>query len=131
MNKRNGSCNCGATTYELTGDVKNIVNCHCDLCRKMNGGAFSTYAVVSEKSLNVQSDSLSSHSVSENALKNFCANCGTPMFNSNKKYDGLRMVYLGSLDDTSDLVPAVNIYCESRLNWLNDLPEMTSLDQGF
>jgi len=35
-----GSCLCNAVQFKVTGDFKRIVNCHCNLCRKMNGAAF-------------------------------------------------------------------------------------------
>ncbi len=62
-----GSCNCGNVQFKVDGDVKRIVNCHCNLCRKMNGSAFSTYVVVLESDFKLTSGSLSFFDVSENA----------------------------------------------------------------
>jgi hypothetical protein len=41
-----GQCNCGAVRYTTNGEVQIIVNCHCNMCRSINGAAFSTYVVV-------------------------------------------------------------------------------------
>jgi len=131
MSKLTGSCNCGAIRYDVAGDIKSIVNCHCNMCRKMNGSAFSTYVVVSDDDFSLLSGGLKSHNVSEHAEKNFCAECGTPIFNSNPKYAGLKILHLGSLDDSLNIEPKVNIYCESRLDWLGHLPEIASLEQGL
>ena len=131
MHKLNGSCSCGAVKFQVNGDVKSIVNCHCKMCRKMNGPAFSTYVAVSDADFEILSGELNNYKVSENARKYFCGECGTPVFNSSSKYAGLKILHLGSLDTDSDFEPQVNIYCESRLNWFARLPELTSLDQGF
>jgi hypothetical protein len=40
MSNLKGSCNCGSAKYEVSGAVKKVVNCHCTLCRKVNGSAF-------------------------------------------------------------------------------------------
>lgn len=131
MTKLTGSCHCGTTRYEVVGDVISVVNCHCNMCRKMNGSAFSTYVAVSDDDFKLLSGDLKTHKVSERAEKSFCGMCGTPIFNSNPKYAGLKILHLGSLDDSSNLEPGVNIYCESRLDWLGKLPEIASLEQGL
>ncbi len=130
MQKLTGSCNCGAVQYQVTGDIKNIVNCHCNICRKMNGSAFSTYVAVSGDDFKLLNGKLKRHKVSSHAEKNFCGQCGTPIFNSNPKYAGLKILHFGSLDNSINLEPKINIYCESRLDWLDKLPEITSLEQG-
>jgi len=131
MSKLTGSCNCGAIKYEVAGNVRSIVNCHCKMCRKMNGSAFSTYVAVSEEDFALLSGNLKKRNVSDNAQKHFCGECGTPIYNSNPKYAGLTILHLGSLDDSLSLEPKVNIYCESRLEWLGNLSEIESLEQGL
>ncbi len=131
MHKLSGGCSCGAVRYAVNGDVRSIVNCHCSMCRKMNGSAFSTYVAVSDNNFEILNGDLESYKVSENAEKNFCGKCGTPVFNSSLNYAGLTILHLGTIDDELNLEPQVSIYCESRLNWLGKLPELTSLDQGF
>jgi hypothetical protein len=131
MKKLTGSCNCGAVRYEVDGESKNVVNCHCGLCRKMNGAAFSTYVVVLESDFRLLGGELRSWEVSENSTKFFCAKCGTPIFNANPKFEGLRILHLGSLDDSLNVAPQVNIYCESQVGWLDGIKELLSLDQGI
>jgi len=97
----------------------------------MNGAAFSTYVAVVDDEFEVLSGELKSHQVSENAKKHFCSACGTPIYNSSLKYAGLTILHLGSLDTKLKNQPQANIYCESRLDWLDAMPEMASLDRGF
>ena len=43
-----GSCLCGEVKYEISGEVGEIVHCHCQSCRKAHGSAFSSVASVSD-----------------------------------------------------------------------------------
>ncbi len=126
-----GACNCGDIRYEVAGEPKNVVNCHCGLCRRMNGAAFSTYVVVLEKELRLVQGHPASCQVTSNATKSFCSRCGTPIYNQNPKYEGLCMLYLGSLDEATELAPQINIYCESEVDWVGEVKQRKNLGQGI
>ncbi|BFT29052.1 GFA family protein [Alteromonas sp. D210916BOD_24] len=125
-----GSCNCKSVQFSSSDEIRAIVNCHCNLCRKMNGSAFSTYVVVASENFILKSGSLKTVQVSENASKSFCKHCGTPIYNQNPKLAGLKILYLGSIDNAPTLKPAINIYCESQLKWVNQLDALSNLEQG-
>ena len=127
-----GACDCGAVQYRITGAVKTIVNCHCNACRKRNGGSYSTYCVVAQDDLKITQgqDCVAAYEVSDSGKKQFCLKCGTPLFNVNKRYPGVSMVYYGSLSENSGLSPAFNVYCDSKLAWVDNLPGIKSFAQG-
>jgi hypothetical protein len=129
VSDHHGQCRCGDFQYRLAGEIKSVVNCHCNMCRSINGSAFSTYVVVSLDALDIVNgrDKLSKYQVTEGAIKNYCVNCGTPIFNINSiKYPGLAMVYLGTLMEPAPLTPAINIFSESKLPWIDSLIEIRS-----
>lgn len=126
-----GSCNCGAIKYGVSGDIRIILNCHCNTCRKMNGSAFSTYVAVSNENFELSSGTLKRHKVTDKAEKNFCGECGSPIFNSNPQYPGITILHLGSLDNMANLEPTTNIYCDSRLDWLGKLLDIPNLQEGL
>lgn len=130
MSSLNGSCHCGAVKYTVSGPIRRVVNCHCQLCRKINGSAFSTYVAVLESDFELQQGELLTYSVTDNASKSFCGRCGTPVFNTNAKYGDVRILHLGSLDEPGDIDPDVNIYCESQMNWVEQLADLPNLEQG-
>ncbi|MEO8673572.1 MAG: GFA family protein [Tahibacter sp.] len=121
----NGSCACGSVTFRA-GDALQFVNCHCTLCRGLNGSAFSSYVVVREDSFVVAgSDALCSHTVTDRTTKFFCGKCGTPICNANPTtYPGLRMLYLGTLANASELRPGMNIFCSSKLDWVDSMASL-------
>jgi hypothetical protein len=125
-----GSCACGAIRYRADMDIKNVVNCHCTQCRGMNGSAYSTYAALPESELQVEGEP-ATYAVTVDASKHFCPTCGTPIFNTNRRYPGACMLYLGTLKDAQDHKPSSNVYCESKLDWTQHLDKMPCFLQGF
>lgn len=117
-----GGCHCGAVALEIAAPIRTVVNCHCTMCRLMNGSAFSTYVVVPREALSLAgSENLGVHSPTPRACKHFCGKCGTPVFNINDRYTGLRMVYLGAVHAPEAPPPEFNVYCESELEWIAKL----------
>jgi len=122
MSERTGACRCGRVWYAAAGGIKAVVNCHCAMCRQMNGAAFSTYAVVSENGLSVTRGGalLAAYTVVGTATRHFCPRCGSPLFNTNPdRYPGLAMLYLGGIRGHEDLSPGANIHCDSKLPWVD------------
>ncbi|WP_338290527.1 GFA family protein [Planctobacterium marinum] len=117
--------------FTTSENVKAILNCHCNLCRKANGSAFSTYVVFLSSDFSLEKGTLKTVKISENASKSFCCDCATPIFNENPKYAGLKIVYLGALDKAQHLAPVVDTYCESQLQWITQMDNLKKMEQGF
>ena len=126
-----GSCLCGAVGYRAATPVRRIVNCHCGLCRKMNGSAFSSYAVIPFEALEISGEAyVAKYAVTERAKKHYCSRCGTPLFNLNSKYPGACMLYLGAVDGAEQYAPSLNVYCESMLSWLDGVVSLEGFPAG-
>lgn len=48
--KVSGSCLCGQVRYEVRGALRNVINCHCNKCRRMHGHV-AAYASVRREDL--------------------------------------------------------------------------------
>ena len=126
-----GACSCGSVKYRADADLRRIVNCHCNMCRQMNGSAFSSYAVIPRKFLVLSGDdNVAEYQVTEAARKHFCRKCGTPLFNTNEKYPGACMVYLGTLAGNERHLPSLNVFCESMLGWVENIGSIAKIEQG-
>ena len=131
MSSVEGSCLCGAVRFRAATEIRRVVNCHCGLCRRMNGSAFSSYAVVPYSALEVVGSSdLGAYAVTQRATKHYCRRCGTPLFNLNSRYAGACMLYLGAIENCSDFAPALNVYCESMLSWLETVTSLEGFQAG-
>ena len=125
------SCSCGAVRLAAEADARRIVNCHCNMCRRMNGSAFSSYVVIPHKTLSVDgSEHVATYEVGSGALKHYCSKCGTPLFNVVARYPGACMIYLGAIEPVPAGVPSLNVYCDSMLSWVERLASIQGLPTG-
>lgn len=131
--EQTGACACGAVQYQITGPVKLVVNCHCNACRKRNGTPYTTYCVLAQEDLNITQGqaSIATYEVNTGGKKRFCSQCGTPLYNRNKRYPGVSMLYHGTLSQGDVLSPAFNIHCDSKLAWVDNLSGIKSFEQGI
>jgi len=128
-----GSCFCKAVRYRITSAIPLAVNCHCNQCKKANGGAFSSLAVVRARHLEFLTgdDCLATYQLGDKVAKHFCRHCGTPIFNRNSGYPGRCMVALGSLDNPAAVTPTANIHCASKLAWVFTDDGLQNFAQGY
>ena len=132
MKFKNGSCPCGNIKFKLKEEPKLTVNCHCNNCRSHTGSAFSTYVAFPLSSLELMNGKeYMSEYITDKGTKYFCKNCGTPIYNITKSNPDGCMIYLGVLENISDLTPRRNIWCESKLEWVNNISSIKSLEQGI
>jgi len=128
-----GRCACGAIHYRITTRIRQAVNCHCSMCRRHNGAAFSSYAVVPEKFFEIDDaeGKLANYPFSERVHKHFCSTCGTPIYNTNSRYAKYLMVFLATLDEPQQIVPNANIFCSNRLDWTGAVDAIDSYPEAF
>ena len=121
-----GSCLCGKIEYEISGQVGDVVHCHCQTCRKAHGSAFSSVAAVDDNEFTlIGRDFLSFFESSPGKKRYFCSNCGTQIY---AKREGTAHIILrlGSIDDHPDADEKNHIWVSQKASWytLNqNLPE--------
>lgn len=76
----NGSCLCGAVTFEVEGDLPPPDACHCTNCRKQSGHFFASTDVPRERVSIHGSDKVTWYRSSEKARRGFCSVCGSSLF---------------------------------------------------
>jgi len=122
-----GSCLCKRIQYSITGNIGDIVHCHCETCRKAHGAAFSSVASVEDSNFNVLNGqgSLKSFESSVGKKRFFCGDCGSQIYakRDNTKHIILRM---GSLDSAPVSLEKEHIWVSQKASWYtinNPLPE--------
>jgi hypothetical protein len=54
--------------------------------------------------------------------RHFCSKCGSHFLSGGPAYESLEFIKAGTLDDPNWAVPALHIWCEEKIDWL-ELPE--------
>lgn len=130
-----GGCLCGNIRFEITGEIQDIVCCHCSQCRKAQGSAFATNGNVDIKEFNfIQGEGeLTGYESSPGQTKYFCRNCGSPIFSkATSKPDKVR-VRLGTIETDILERPVGHIFVASKANWDdigNKLPQYEEYEQN-
>lgn len=122
MTQISGGCLCGAIKYTSDAAPALVVVCHCTHCQKQSGAAFSVNVGVPKGSLKFTSGKTSifedKGSSGLPVYRHFCSSCGSPIFSDVVAMPQLDWVKAGTLDDSSWIKPAVNVWCESAQNWV-------------
>lgn len=118
MKLTNGQCSCGTVKFKFHADELTAYQCHCSICRKATGSAYSTTLMAKKDSFEWVSgkDQISSYSKENGYKNNFCSCCGSPVPNLFRDYP-LYSVPVGSLEDKNHIEIKVQIFCGSKASW--------------
>lgn len=75
-----GSCLCGGVRYELHGEMRDVVVCHCLQCRKTSGHLVAATRVHQDRLVLKNEETLSWYASSDTAKRGFCNRCGSGLF---------------------------------------------------
>ncbi len=114
-----GKCLCGAIHISVVGKIKDIIHCHCSLCRKSTGSAFATNGFVNSAEFKVGSGSekLKTFIFKPGRKRHFCTDCGCPVFSSNDEDLSRVRVRLGLFDSDINEKPISHNFVTSKANW--------------
>ena len=123
-----GSCLCGAIRYEVPGPARYLGNCHCSMCRKQHGAAFSTYAQFSRDGFHITQgeDGLKSYASSPPVKRQFCETCGSTLFFLYANEPNQIWIAAGTLDTDPGVPHGGHIFVGSKAPWYpitDDLPQ--------
>lgn len=107
-----GSCLCGAVRYEVDGELRDVVNCHCAMCRKTHGH-IGAYTATKKAALRLtESRGLKWYAASNIARRGFCSECGGSLFwePSGKDYISIAA---GTVDPPTGLKTVMQIHVNS------------------
>jgi len=75
-----GSCLCGAVTFEVSGELKAPVACHCSQCRKQSGHFWAAMDVARSDVTISGEEHVTWFRASPKVRRGFCARCGSFLF---------------------------------------------------
>ncbi len=120
-NINKGSCLCGKIAFSVSEFEPLVGHCHCTMCRKFHGAAFSTFVEVKLEHLTwLRGESeFSSYQAENDTVRQFCQHCGSSlMFISsfNQKAKTVE-VALACFDTEPPVSPDAHIYLASKVSW--------------
>mgnify|MGYP000034599828 CR=1 FL=1 len=128
--KNSGSCLCKQVTFEVDKFQGPIGHCHCKMCQKFHGAAFSTFAEAKRTDLHWLSgeELLKDYCADNESIRTFCACCGSSLLFESKhnRSEGTIEIALAAFDSLEKLHVDAHIYTESKADWfdINDnLPQ--------
>ena len=106
-----GGCLCGGVRYRITGPRRDIINCHCENCRRTHGH-IAAYTSVQQSDLVLDSQQTLQwyHDESPNTYRGFCNRCGASLFWDARDGRKKMSVAAGSLDDSDKLKTIGHVY---------------------
>ncbi|MGX9522516.1 GFA family protein [Vibrio mediterranei] len=116
-----GSCLCGSVSFEINGDIDQVVHCHCEMCKKAHGAAFASFGLVAQSDFQWlgQEDIVVFKSSTETHRK-FCKNCGSSLqwHKYNDPFNEGRISFALGLLDTS-FTPKEEVHCyeDKKASW--------------
>lgn len=117
LGKRTGSCLCGGVAYEIEGEMREIVGCHCEQCRKTSGHHVAATRVDAAALTMVRDATLTWYRSSGAAERGFCARCGGNLF-WRRIESGKISIMAGTLDDTSGLPLGRHIFVKDKADYV-------------
>jgi hypothetical protein len=116
-----GGCACGAIRYECTAPPLRMVNCHCRDCQRASGSSYSPTVIMSANSVHLLRGECKEHRITGEsgnvAKRQFCGNCGTPLFAGSLARAEFLGVKAASLDDASWFEPEADVWVDSAQPW--------------
>ena len=117
-----GSCNCGSVKWKATGDMRQVIACHCSQCRKQTGLYYAATNVANDRLSVEGAEYLTWYQSSDEAKRGFCSECGSALFwkHGDKDYTS---ILAGSIDGESRLKTVEHIFVADKADFYELPPE--------
>lgn len=115
-----GGCRCGAVRFSIAiDDLPAVYACHCHICQRATGSAFSLQALVPEARMTVTGPVIVREIVTEDrtSVQRFCGTCYARIYNTNTSRPGLAIVRAGALDRSEEIDCRAHIYTATKQGW--------------
>lgn len=115
-----GKCHCGRVRYEIAGPVRQVVECHCETCRRITGSVWhATGARQADLTISDDDGALNWYRSSAKVERGFCSNCGSTMFFRRDGADTITIT-AGSLDQPTGLHMMMRIFTDETADYAAD-----------
>lgn len=116
-----GQCRCGACRYTIDlPELPFVYACHCHICQRFSGSAFSLQALIREDQLAVTGPVIVYELTTgdRTSVQRFCGTCHTRLYNTNTRRPGVAVVRAGTLDRSEELECRAHIFTNYKQRWV-------------
>ena len=114
-----GECNCGAVSFEINTELRDVYVCHCSICRKATASGGIAVVVVNNndfKWLKGQEQVKTWQKPGQDWETSFCINCGSAL--PGKNDDDRMYVPAGLISEGGEQMQvAHHIWVDSKAHW--------------
>lgn len=132
MTVATGGCLCGEVRYEVRGPLRDVVNCHCRMCRRLHGN-FGPHSKARKENITIiKDDGLGWYKTSSIAQRGFCRECGSSLFWEPFNLDGTGII-AGTLDGPTGLRTIGHIFVGEKPDFydiVDELPQFEASSDG-
>tara|TARA_Y100001970_G_C14218845_1_gene851339 strand:+ start:386 stop:826 length:441 start_codon:yes stop_codon:yes gene_type:complete len=125
-----GECLCGAVSFKIKGELRNVINCHCSQCLRTHGH-FSAYTQVEKKNLEFFNfDGLKWYNSSKKARRGFCTGCGASIFF--ERFGRQQISISAGILDLIDSIKSVeHIFFDEKPSYYNINDNLPKFSQNY
>lgn len=99
-----GGCLCGALRYKTIAAPARVTYCHCKFCQRATGGAYLVEPLFPHEHFEVIKGTPKTYDLISSGSKkgvriHFCDNCGTKLYMTFERFEGITGIFGGTYDD--------------------------------
>jgi len=123
--KVHGRCHCGAIRYEADVDPARVQVCHCTDCQAFSGSPYRVSVPAPRESFTLVAGTpriyVKTAASGNKRVQAFCEVCASPVYSAAVENPPMYSLRVGCLDERASLPPQKQIWCDSALEWANDI----------
>ncbi|MEX1003763.1 MAG: SDR family NAD(P)-dependent oxidoreductase [Acidimicrobiia bacterium] len=119
-NSGTGACLCGGVKYRIDGAMRDVIECHCERCRRTSGHHVAATAARVDDIELAQSETLAWFTPADDpgVRYGFCRRCGSSLFWAADGSDNWS-VSAGTLDQPSGLRTSATLFADEAADYLS------------
>jgi hypothetical protein len=128
--KVDGSCHCGAISFEAEADPATATICHCTDCQKLTGSAFRATVRAPAPSFVLHGTPTIYIKTADSGGRRahaFCSTCGTPIYSAAVQDPPTYSLRVGTIRQRHAFAPLRQIWCQSALPWSMNIESVEKL----
>lgn len=111
-----GHCLCGAVDYKVDGELRPVIFCHCEQCRRTSGHYVAATACRPQQLHISGEENIKWYRSSDAAERGFCQHCGSNLF-WRPAHGEHWSIWAGSIDLPTELKASQHIYVHMKSDY--------------